>query len=101
MNKLVPLTILVLGLFLSGCGKTPTHLASVDESPIIEVLSPDGTVRAGQLVSFRGNDGTLRQRVVLDQFPTDSRFAIQPAVYRPLSYQDTNRPVRYEPAARR
>lgn len=98
MNKLAPLTILVLGLFLSGCGKTPTHLASVDESPIIEVLSPDGTVRAGQLVSVRGVDGSLRQRVVLQPAVSAGGFAFQPAVYRPDSYQDTSRQIRYAPA---
>ena len=101
MTKLALLTILVLGLFLSGCGQTPTHLASVDESPIIEVLSPDGTVRAGQLVSVRGVDGALRQRVVLQPAVSTGGFAFQPAVYRPDSYQDTSRRYAPAPAVRR
>ena len=101
MNKLAPLTILVLGLFLGGCSQTPTQLASVDESPIIEVLSPDGTVRAGQLVSVRGVDGALRQRVVLQPAMSAGGFAFQPSVYRPDSYQGTSRQIRYAPAVRR
>ncbi len=73
-----------LVLFLVGCNQLPSLTANADES--IEILSANGTVVSGRMVTVRNADGTTRKMVVMDRTDPAARFAASPARYQTASY---------------
>lgn len=91
--------LLSLAVFLVGCNQIPTQSAYADEAASIEVLSSDGAVQSGRVVTVRSSDGTLKKMVVLDRAAAPIRYSEQ-APYRRAAYRSTPyRPAVYRRAA--
>ncbi len=81
------LMLVPLSLFFFSCNKLPDSVANADES--IEILSANGTVTTGKLVTVRSSDGATRRMVVMDRTDPAARFASAPATVRTASQRTT------------
>lgn len=92
--------LLSLAVFLVGCNQIPTQSAYADEMASIDVLSSDGAVQSGRVVTVRSSDGTLKKMVVLDTAAAPMRYSAQSSPYRRAAYRSTPyRPATYRSAA--
>jgi hypothetical protein len=85
-NRWIAALLLVPGaLFLVGCNQLPSPVANADES--IEIVSANGTVAPGRMVTVRNIDGTTRKMVVMDRAVPEARSSAAPARYQTASYR--------------
>src|SRR5436309_485343 len=84
-NRWIAASVLLpVAMFLVGCNKLPSPVANADES--IEIVSANGTVAPGRMVSVRNVDGTTRKMVVMDRTVPEGRYSAAPARYQTASY---------------